>query len=593
MPSAPSPRTSFVPALTWLRTYRRSDLAADALAGTIVAVLLVPQAMAYALLAGLPAQVGLYASLAPLVLYALLGTSRTLAVGPVAVVSLLVASGIAKFGELAPSEVLGLAALLALAVGIVQLGMGLLRAGFLVNFLSHPVVSGFTSAAALVIAFSQVKHLLGSAVPSGHAPWEIISGTIAHVGAVNPTTLAVGGAAALVLVLHPRLSRPWLERRGAPDWQRALLPRAAPLFVVVVGTLAAWTLGLSERADLAIVGAIPAGLPRPSLPPFNWTALEQLVPTVFAIALVGFLESFAVAQALATRRREKVDGSQELVALGTANLGAALFGGYPVTGGFSRSMVNFGAGARTGVASLVTAALVALTLVGFTPLLFYLPRAILAAIIIVAVLPLVDLAAARRAWSYSRADGGALIATFVAVFVLGVERGIIVGVVFSLVVYLARSSRPHLAVVGRVGDSEHFRNIERHAVQTDEAVLAIRIDENLYFANVRYLEQRIHELIAGQPALRHVLLIASGINLVDATGLECLEHCTETLASAGLDLHLAEVKGPVMDRLERGGFVERLGRDHFHLSTHAAFRQLASSSATHSVSEGLSLRPVP
>jgi SulP family sulfate permease len=325
-----------------------------------------------------------------------------------------------------------------------------------------------------------------------------------------------------------------------------------------------------------VVGEIPSGLPRPSLPSLDMAALRELVPTVLAISLVGFLESFAVAQSLASRRRESVDGSQELVALGVANLGAAFSGGYPVTGGFSRSMVNFGAGARTGVASIVTAALVALTLVGLTPLLFHLPRAVLAAIIVVAVLPLVDIGAARRAWSYSRADGAALAATFVGVFALGVELGILVGVVLSGIIYIARSSRPHLAVVGRMGDSEHFRNVERHDVLTDPKVLAIRVDENLYFGNVRYLEQRVHELVAANPQLRHVLLIASGINFVDATGLECLEHCAETLESGGLSFHLAEVKGPVMDRLERGGFPERLGRDHFHLSTHDALQVLGT-----------------
>jgi len=564
-----------VPALVWLRGYRRADLAADTLAGAIVAVLLVPQAMAYAMLAGLPPEAGLYASIAPLVLYALLGTSRTLAVGPVAVVSLLVASGLAQLGTLTPGQAMGLAALMAASVGVIQLGMGLLRAGFLVNFISHPVVSGFTSAAALVIAFSQVKHLFGIAVPRGHAPWETVLGTFAGLGRTNPAALVVGLLAVTVLVLHPRLIGPWLERRGAPDWLRALLPRAAPLFVVVLGTLAAFAFGLAESTGLAVVGVIPSGLPRLGLPPLDLGALRELAPTVLAISLVGFLESFAVAQTLASRRRESVEGSQELVALGAANLGSALTGGYPVTGGFSRSMVNFGAGARTGLASIVTAALVALTLVGLTPLLFHLPRAVLAAVIVVAVLPLVDLGAARRIFTYSRADGAALAATFVGVFAFGVEHGILIGALLSGVIYIARSSRPHIAVVGRIEGSEHFRNVERHEVQTDPAVLAVRIDENLYFGNVRYLEQRIHELVADAPALRHVVLIASGINHIDATGLECLERCAETLADAGLALHLAEVKGPVMDRLERAGFVEHLGRGRFHLSTHDALLVLS------------------
>jgi SulP family sulfate permease len=390
----------------------------------------------------------------------------------------------------------------------------------------------------------------------------------------------VGAAAVAVLVLHPRLAARWLERRGAAAWARALVPRAGPLVVVLLGTLAAFAFGLSARHGLAVVGQIPAGLPRPGLPPLDLDALRALAPTVLAIALVAFLESYAVAQSLAARRRESVEGSQELVALGAANLGAAVTGGFPVTGGFSRSMVNFGAGARTGAAALVTAGLVALTLIGLTPLFFHLPRAVLAAVIVVAVLPLVDLRAARRVWSYSRADAAALAATFLGVFALGVEHGILLGVALSGVIYIARAGRPHVAVVGRVGDSEHFRNVERHAVSTDPTVLAVRIDENLYFGNVRHLEQRVHELVAAHPRLRHLVLIASGINHVDATGLECLERCAESLASAGLELHLAEVKGPVLDRLERAGFPERLGRERIHLSTHAALEALGDRSST-------------
>jgi len=293
-----------------------------------------------------------------------------------------------------------------------------------------------------------------------------------------------------------------------------------------------------------------------------------------AISFVGFLESFAVAQSLASRRRDRVDGSQELLALGAANLGAGLSGGYPVTGGFSRSLVNFKAGARTGMASVVTAVLVVLTLVGLTPLLFYLPKAVLAAIIVVAVLSLVDFRGAVRTWRYDHTDGSTLIATFVGVFAFGIEHGVLMGAGLSLALYLWRSSRPHMAVVGQVGDTEHYRNIERHAVRTDPAVLALRIDENLYFANVRYLEERVQQLVAERPDARHVLLICSGINFIDITGLECLEHCAEGLGEAGISLHFAEVKGPVMDRLRHDGFAERTGLDHFHLSTHQAMQAL-------------------
>ncbi|MFT4541393.1 MAG: SulP family sulfate permease [Planctomycetota bacterium] len=563
-----------VPALGWLRSYRRVDLAADVLAGSIVAVLLVPQAMAYALVAGLPPQAGLYASLAPLVIYALLGTSRYLAVGPVAVVSLLVAGGLAELGTLTPQQALGVAALLAAASGVIQLGMGLLRAGFVVNFISHPVISGFTSAAALVIVSSQVAPLLGLSAPRGAAPWETIVLLAERFGQTKWMTLVVGTLTISVLVAYPRFVRRLFQARSLPEWLGALLPRAAPLLVVVAGTVAAYALALDQRFGLAVVGSIPAGLPEFGLPTFDVATLRALIPTVVAISLVGFLESFAVAQSLAARRRESVDGSQELVALGVANLGAAFTGGYPVTGGFSRSMVNFGGGARTGFASIVTASLVALTLVGLTPLLFYLPRAVLAGVIVVAVLPLVDIRTARRVWSYSRADGSALLATFLGVFVLGVESGILIGILLSGVLYFARSSRPHVAVVGRVGSSEHFRNVKRHEVSTVPEVLAIRIDENLFFGNARNIEHHVHQLVAEQRGLRRLLLIASGINHIDATGLECLEQLADSLEQADVELHLAEIKGPVMDRLEQAGFPERLGRDRIHLSSHVAMVRL-------------------
>ena len=563
-----------IPILGWLRAYRRADLSADVLAGVIVAVLLVPQAMAYALLAGLPPQAGLYASLAPLVVYGLLGTSRYLAVGPVAVVSLLVGSGLAEVGPLEPGEAVGLAALLGAGVGLIQLGMGLLRTGFLVNFITHPVVSGFTSATALVIASSQAAHLVGVSVPRGEAPWQSITNLVTHLDATNGVTLLVGTLSVVVLVMQPWLAQRWLAGRSGPGAVSGLVTRAAPLVVVVAGTLITLHLDLDERFGLAVVGVVPAGLPTPALPPLDLGALRALLPTALTISLVGFLESFAVAQSLASRRRERVDGNQELLALGAANLSAAVTGGYPVTGGFSRSMVAFGAGARTGLASIVTAGLVALTLVGLTPLLFHLPRAVLAAVIVVAVLQLVNVRGARRVWAYSRSDGAALVATFAGVFLLGVENGILVGVVLAGVLHLARASRVNVAVVGRKEGSEHFRNVERHEVRTVPTVLAIRIDESLFFGNARNLEECVHELIAERPDVRAVLLIAGGINHVDATGLECLEHCAESMAHTGIELHLAEVKGPVLDRLERAGFLERLGRSRLHLSAHEAMLAL-------------------
>lgn len=559
----------------WWKGYRGVDLVADLLAGSVIAALLVPQAMAYAMLAGLPPQAGLLSSLLPLVVYALLGTSRTLSVGPVAIVSLLVADGLAALGPLDPARALGAAALLALAMGLLQLSMGLLRAGFLVNFLSHPVVLGYTSAAALVIAFSQAKHLLGLAFPREDLPWETIAALLRHLGETQAIAVAFGGASIALLVLFPQLSKALLARADAPRWLRALLPRCAPLLVVGGGTALAHVFELHARCGLAVVGEVPAALPSLALPPFDLELLRALLPATGAIACLGFLESYSVAQTLASRRREHVQPSRELVALGCANIASACTGGFAVSGGVSRSMANAGAGAKSQVSSLATAAIVLLTILALTPLLRDLPRAVLAAIIVMAVAPLVDLGAARRIWKYSKADGWSLAATFLGVFALGVGSGIALGVGLSLSIYLARSARPHIAVVGRVGQSEHFRNVRRHEVRTDPRVLAIRIDENLVFSNVRYLEQRIYALVAQKPGLRHVLLIASGINLIDASGLRFLEVCAETLALGKVELHLAEVKGPVMDKLERASFPARLGRERFHLSTHTAMLRLA------------------
>ncbi|MBK9385086.1 MAG: sulfate permease [Planctomycetes bacterium] len=564
----------------WWKSYRRGHFVADLLAGLVVAALLVPQAMAYAMLAGLPAQAGLVSCLAPLVVYALLGTSRTLSVGPVAIVSLLVADGLAMLGPLSTERALAAAALLALEMGLLQLAMGLLRAGFLVNFLSHPVVLGYTSAAALVIAFSQAKHLLGLAFPRDVLPWETLVSLATHVGETKAIALLVGGGAIALLALFPRVMKKLLARAGSPRWLRALAPRCAPLLVVVGGTALAYAFGLHASAGLAVVGEVPPALPSFELPAIDLELLRALLPAAAAIACLGFLESYSVAQTLASRRREHVHPSRELVALGCANLASACTGGFPVSGGVSRSMANAGAGARSQVASLATALFVLLTVLALTPLLRHLPRAILAAIIVMAVAPLLDLGAARRIWKYSKADGWALIATFVGVFALGVGSGIAVGVLLSLSIYLARSARPHIAVVGRVGDSESYRNVKRYQVHVDPRVLAIRIDENLMFSNVRYLEQRIPQLVAQKPGLKHVLLIASGINLIDASGLRFLELVSEMLASGKVELHLAEVKGPVMDKLERADFPARLGRDHFHLSTHEAMERLAPSESS-------------
>jgi SulP family sulfate permease len=565
----------YVPSLIWLRNYRRADLPGDVMAGLIVAIMLVPQGMAYAILAGLPPQVGLYASILPLIVYGLLGTSRALAVGPVAIVSLLVASAITPLAGGDVALYLQLALTLALLAGVIQVAMGLLRLGFLVNFLSHPVLSGFTSAAAIVIGLSQVKTLLGIKLPSSDGFFQSVALTVERAGETQPVTLAIGlGSIALLFYFRGGLGK-HLRRLGLSNQLVTIITKSGPLVVAALGTLLVAAFDLHERAGVGIVGDVPAGLPPLSAPSFSPDVLTALLPAALTISLVGYMESISVAKALASKRRQKVDADQELVALGAANLAAAFSSGYPVTGGFSRSSVNFSAGANSGLASLITAGLIALTVLLLTPTFYYLPNTVLAAIIIVAVIGLIDLHTLRHVWRYNKADAASLLVTFAAVLALGVDVGILVGVAASIALYLWRTSRPHMAVVGRVGDSEHFRNILRHDVQTCPHVVAVRVDESLYFANTAYLESRLLGMVAERPEVRHLLLICSAVNFIDASALETLEVMLQELRDAGANLWLAEVKGPVMDRLLAIGFVDALGHDHVFLSTHQAMNALS------------------
>jgi sulfate permease, SulP family len=564
----------YIPAIDWLRNYRSGDLPGDLTAGLVVAIMLVPQGMAYAMLANLPPQVGLYASILPLVLYALFGTSRTLAVGPVAIVSVLVATALARVGPLDAGQAVGVAILLALAVGVLQLAMGLLRLGFLVNFLSDPVIAGFTNAAALVIALSQMKHLLGIDVPNSERPLELLAATVRHLPSTHAPTLWIGLASLVLLVFFSRFLARLLRKLGLADAVAIPLAKAGPLVVVVAASLVAWILGLAQHAGVKVVGAVPRGLPDLTVPGLEWEQLRLLLPVVGAIAFVGYVESFSIAKSLASRRRERVDANGELIGLGAANLGAAFTGGYPVTGGLSRSLVNFTAGARTGLASMVTAGLVALTVLFFTPAFAHLPQAVLAAIILVAVVELVNLTMPLRLWRYNVHDFLSFGATFLAVLVLGVEAGIGVGAATALLLFIWRAGHPHVAVLGRVGDSEHFRNVRRHKVETRPDTIVIRIDASLYFGNARFVEDYVLTAVAERPQVRYVVLVCAAINDIDATALETLERLLEELRNSGVELHLAEVKGPVMDKLKKVNFDDQVGLTHIHLSTHRALLAL-------------------
>jgi SulP family sulfate permease len=556
-PSAPvAALRRHLPILDWGSRYDRATLRDDLIAAVIVTIMLIPQSLAYALLAGLPAEVGLYASIAPLVLYAVFGTSRTLAVGPVAVASLMTAAAVGQIAAQGTPEYLGAAIAMAVMSGLMLTAMGVLRLGFVANFLSHPVIAGFITAAGLIIAAGQVPHILGIS-GGGQSLIEIVARIAANIGGVNLATLALGVPTVAFLWWAKARMKRWLKARGLSDMAAGTIARTAPVLAVAATTLAAWALML-PGAGVAIVGDIPAGLPVPALPPLDPALWAQIAVPALLISVVGYVETISVAQTLAAKRRQRIDPDQELVALGAANIGSGLSGGFPVTGGFARSVVNFDAGAQTPAAGAYTAVLMALATLTLTPALYFLPKATLAATIIVAVLGLVDLGALRRTWAYSRTDGAAMAATILVTLGLGVEPGILAGVALSLVLHLYRTSRPHVAIVGQVPGTEHFRNVARHRVATDPAVLSLRVDESLYFPNARFLEDTVLRELAARPEVRHVVLMFPAVNAVDASALETLEGLNAGLKASGVTLHLSEVKGPVMDRLGRSHFLDDL-----------------------------------
>ncbi|MBJ6371709.1 SulP family inorganic anion transporter [Sedimentitalea arenosa] len=562
-----------LPVLDWARSYDRIQFSGDALAAVIVTIMLIPQSLAYALLAGLPAEVGIYASIVPLIAYALFGTSRTLAVGPVAVVSLMTASALAPLGLTSVADYVAAAAVLALLSGLVLIAMGALRLGVVANFLSHPVIAGFITASGLLIAVGQVKHLMGIQA-QGHTLPEILGALWTGLPQINLATLVTGGAALAFLLWARWGLSPMLRSLGVSSSLAATLARVGPVFAIVGTTLAAWAFDL-EGAGVALVGEVPTGLPPLGLPTVDLSLLSALIGPAMLISIIGYVESISVAQTLAAKRGQRIEPNNELFALGASNVASGLSGGYPVTGGFARSVVNFDAGAQTPAAGALTAIGLLGAALFLTPLLYFLPTATLAATIIVAVLSLVDLSILSRSWSYSMADFAAVLVTILLTLFAGVEIGVASGVVVSLVLFIWKTSRPHVAEVGLVPGTEHFRNINRHTVQTDPTILTLRIDESLYFANARRMEDVVLARVHGDTSLRHVILMCSAVNEIDLSALESLEAINARLHDMGLTLHLSEVKGPVMDRLERSHFLDVLTGQVF-LSQFVAFQSLRS-----------------
>lgn len=569
-----------LPCLQWLRGYDRDSAGKDALAAVIVALMLIPQSLAYAMLAGLPPVAGLYASLLPLLAYALLGTSRTLSVGPMALTSLMTAAALGPLFPAGSAEYAGAALLLTLLSGLLLLAMALLRLGFLSNFLSHPVVSGFNTASSVVIALGQLKPLLGIRT-EGESGLALLRGLLAGLPHAHLPTAALGLASLTFLWSTRRYLHAGLQRLGFTARLAGLLTKTAPVVGLLLAVLAVRAFDLAD-AGVRVVGPVPRGLPSLALPPLDLGLIRQLLPSALLLSLVGFVGSVSVAQTLAAKRRQRIEPNQELVALAGANLAAALSGGLPVTGGFSRSVVNFDAGAQTPLAGALSMLSIAVAVQFCTPLLHDLPLAVLAATIVVAVLGMLDLGALRRTWHYSRQDAAAMAATMLGVLLVGVEAGILLGVGLSLLLFLWRTSKPHIAVVGQLPGSEHFRNVERFAVVESPRVLSVRVDESLYFPNARYLEDRIAELAGQHPQAEHLVLMCPGVNLIDASALESLEAIAERLRAAGIQLHLSEVKGPVMDGLRRSDFLQRFGGQVF-ISQFEALAELDPQTTWHAM----------
>ena len=561
----------YIPMLEWASTYNSRLFTSDAVAAVIVTIMLIPQSLAYALLAGLPAEMGLYASILPLVAYAIFGTSKALAVGPVAVVSLMTAAAIANLGLTSPTDIAIAAITLAFISGLILILMGILRLGFLANFLSHPVIAGFITASGILIATSQLKHILGVDA-HGHTLIELLFSLIDHRDMINPITVLLGISTLAFLFWVRTGLKPALLALGYKPRAADILAKAGPVGAVVATTLVTYVFDL-VNSDVKIVGTVPVGLPPLTAPSFSIDLWGQLFMSGFLISIIGFVESVSVASTLAAKKRQRIVPDQELIGLGSSNIASAISGGYPVTGGFARSVVNFDAGAETPAAGAFTAIGIGLAALLLTPLLFFLPKATLAATIIVAVLSLVDFSILKKAWSYSKVDFAAVFTTIILTLGMGVETGVATGVLLSIALFLYKTSKPHVAEVGLVSGTQHFRNINRHKVETYPNLITLRVDESLYFANAAFLQDLVYDRIACDQPIRHLVFMCSAVNEIDMSALESLEAINQRLNELGIKLHLSEVKGPVMDRLSATHFLNELSGQVF-LSQYDAYQAL-------------------
>ncbi|SHF93236.1 sulfate permease, SulP family [Marinomonas polaris DSM 16579] len=561
----------FIPALSWLKTYNRGQFSQDATAAFIVTMLLIPQSLAYAMLAGVPPEVGLYSSILPLVLYALFGTSTSLSVGPVAVASLMTATSLAVIAEQGTASYLTGAITLALLSGAMLVIMGVMKLGMVTNLLSHSVISGFISASGIIIALSQLKHILGIQAHGDNVVTQLLS-MLENIGQFKPMTFVIGVSVIAFLLLARRHAKRFLIMLKVPEASAASLAKTAPILGVLSSLAIVYLYDLQSHG-VAITGHIPAGLPSLTFTLPSLELIKELALPALMISIIGYVESISVGKTLGAKRREKVKPNQELIGLGAANIASGVSGGFPVTGGFSRSVVNFDAGAVTQLASIMTALGIMIASLLLTPMLYFLPKATLAATIIVAVTTLIDFSILKKTWQFSRSDFYAVLATIVITLLLGVEVGVASGVALSIALHLYRTSKPHVAEVGLIKDTEHFRNVKRYMVETSPELLCLRPDESLFFANATFLEDHIIDTISQRKEINHVVIQCSAVNEIDFSALEMLEALNLQLKSLNIKLSLSEVKGPVMDHLECSGFLQHLNGK-VYLSQFQAFKDI-------------------
>ncbi len=553
----------------WLRGYNGRVFTEDLVAAIIVTILLVPQSLAYALLAGLPPQVGIYVSIFPLLAYAAFGSSRYLNVGPTAVISLMTAVCIATLPE---GTRLVSAAVLAVITGVILLVAGILKAGFLMNFVSRPVVSAYITGAALLIIFSQLKHIFGITA-SGNTVFALLGDIKSNLPNTNKAALWIGLSAIAILWLIKRYLAYGLVKLHVKSRKAKLIARMTPILVVAIFIGISAYFGLADRSDVRVVGRIPAGLPPLNVPMVSMPEFKALLVPAIVIAIVAFVDSTSTAQELAARARGRIDSNKELLGLGASNVVAGITGGYPINGSMSRSAVNFSAGGQTQIVGLLVAGFMALTAVFLTPILQALPLAVLAALIIVACFSLLDFRSLWRTWVYSRADGITALATFLAVLLLGVQWGVLAGVVLAMALHINSTLQPHMPLVGRFPGTEHYRDAARFNVETNDVVKTLRIDESLYYANARFLEDKVAQVVAESPNMTDLVLMCTAVNRIDASALSSLEEINKRLKSADIRLHFSDMQSRVKERLFRSSFLDRLTGQIF-LSQHEAMEEL-------------------